>query len=131
MDVDQHGRDLGKVAEPEEFVHQADARQQGGQQRNGCADAETAAPCAWSMSAHSYLRWGAHRAIRALVIAKYGVPAGAAVRILYGGSVKPDNAAALFSMQDVDGGLIGGASRVAGDFIAVVRHAARAAQRKG
>ena len=53
------------------------------------------------------------------------VPAG--TRIVYGGSVKPDNAAALFSMQDVDGGLIGGASRVAGDFIAI----ARAAQRKG
>ncbi len=52
-------------------------------------------------------------------------------RIIYGGSVKADNAAALFSMQDVDGGLIGGASRVAGDFIAVVEHAARAAQRKG
>ena len=48
-------------------------------------------------------------------------------RILYGGSVKPDNAAALFAMQDVDGGLIGGASLVAGDFIAI----ARAAQRKG
>ena len=48
-------------------------------------------------------------------------------RILYGGSVKPENAALLFSMQDVDGGLIGGASLVAGDFIAI----ARAAQRKG
>ncbi len=48
-------------------------------------------------------------------------------RILYGGSVKPDNAAALFGMQDVDGGLIGGASLSAGDFMAI----ARAAQRKG
>ena len=48
-------------------------------------------------------------------------------RILYGGSVKKDNAAALFSMQDIDGGLIGGASLVADDFIAI----ARAAQRKG
>jgi triosephosphate isomerase len=48
-------------------------------------------------------------------------------RILYGGSVKPDNAAALFSMKDVDGGLIGGASLVAGDFTAI----ARAAQRRG
>ena len=48
-------------------------------------------------------------------------------RILYGGSVKPENAAALFAMQDVDGGLIGGASLVAGDFVAI----ARAAQRKG
>ena len=52
-------------------------------------------------------------------------------RLLYGGSVKPDNAAALFSMRDVDGGLIGGASLAAGDFIAVVQAAARAAQHKG
>jgi len=50
-------------------------------------------------------------------------------RILYGGSVKPENAAALFAMQDVDGGLIGGASLVAGDFTAIVQAAARAAQR--
>ena len=48
-------------------------------------------------------------------------------RILYGGSVKRDNAAALFGMQDVDGGLIGGASLVAGDFIAIVQAAAEAA----
>jgi triosephosphate isomerase len=47
-------------------------------------------------------------------------------RILYGGSVKADNAATLFGMQDVDGGLIGGASLVAADFLAI----ARAAQRK-
>jgi triosephosphate isomerase len=52
-------------------------------------------------------------------------------RILYGGSVKPDNAAALFAMKDVDGGLIGGASLVARDFLAVVEAAARTAQRKG
>jgi triosephosphate isomerase (TIM) len=48
-------------------------------------------------------------------------------RIVYGGSVKPENAAALFALKDVDGGLIGGASLVAGDFIAI----ARAAQLKG
>ena len=48
-------------------------------------------------------------------------------RILYGGSMKPENAAALFAMQDVDGGLIGGASLAADDFISI----ARAAQRKG
>jgi triosephosphate isomerase len=53
------------------------------------------------------------------------VPPG--TRILYGGSVKKDNATALFSMQDIDGGLIGGASLVAADFIAIVG----AAQRKG
>lgn len=40
-------------------------------------------------------------------------------RLLYGGSVKPDNAAELFSMPDIDGGLIGGASLKAGDFLAI------------
>jgi triosephosphate isomerase len=43
--------------------------------------------------------------------------------ILYGGSVKPQNAAAIFAMPDVDGGLIGGASLVAADFLAIVRAA--------
>jgi triosephosphate isomerase (TIM) len=51
----------------------------------------------------------------------------AVTRLLYGGSVKPGNAASLFALPDVDGGLIGGASLVADDFIAI----ARAAQRKG
>ena len=44
--------------------------------------------------------------------------------ILYGGSVKPANAAELFSQPDVDGGLIGGASLVAGDFLAIAQAAA-------
>ena len=46
-------------------------------------------------------------------------------RIVYGGSVKPQNAAAIFAMPDVDGGLIGGASLAAEDFLAIV-HAAGA-----
>lgn len=45
--------------------------------------------------------------------------------ILYGGSVKPDNAAALFAQPDVDGGLIGGASLVAEQFLAIAAAAAR------
>jgi triosephosphate isomerase len=49
----------------------------------------------------------------------------AATRILYGGSVKPENAAAIFAMPDVDGGLIGGASLVARDFIAICTMAQR------
>jgi len=44
--------------------------------------------------------------------------------ILYGGSVKPDNAAELFAQPDVDGGLVGGASLVAADFLAIARAAA-------
>ena len=45
------------------------------------------------------------------------------LRILYGGSVKPENAATLFSQQDVDGGLIGGASLKAEDFISICQAA--------
>jgi triosephosphate isomerase len=51
----------------------------------------------------------------------------AATRILYGGSVKADNAAAIFAQADVDGGLIGGASLQAQEFIAICK----LAQRKG
>ena len=47
--------------------------------------------------------------------------------LLYGGSVKADNAAALFAQADIDGGLIGGASLKAADFLAIV-HAAQASQ---
>jgi triosephosphate isomerase len=49
-----------------------------------------------------------------------------ATRILYGGSVKPQNAAAIFAMPDVDGGLIGGASLAAEDFLAILKAAAAA-----
>lgn len=45
------------------------------------------------------------------------------VRILYGGSMKPDNAAELLAMPDIDGGLIGGASLKAADFLAIIRAA--------
>jgi len=51
---------------------------------------------------------------------------GNAVRILYGGSVKAQNAAAIFAMADVDGGLIGGASLVAQEFVAIYKAAAAA-----
>ena len=47
------------------------------------------------------------------------------VRIVYGGSVKADNAEALFSMPDIDGGLIGGASLNAEEFGAIARAAGR------
>ncbi len=49
-----------------------------------------------------------------------GARIAAALRLLYGGSVKADNAAALFSQPDVDGGLIGGASLKAEEFVAIV-----------
>jgi triosephosphate isomerase len=52
----------------------------------------------------------AHRTIRTEVRAKFGKDAGDAVRILYGGSVKPDNAKALMAQPEIDGVLVGGAS---------------------
>lgn len=54
--------------------------------------------------------------------------ASPAVRLLYGGSVKPDNAEALFSVAGIDGGLIGGASLKAAEFLGICRAAARAAR---
>jgi triosephosphate isomerase len=63
-----------------------------------------------------------HAAIRARVAAADGGLA-AALRILYGGSVKPQNAAELFAQADIDGGLIGGAALEAGDFLAICQAA--------
>jgi len=64
----------------------------------------------------------AHAFIRGLVASKDGGVAKA-LRILYGGSVKAANAAELFAMPDVDGGLVGGASLVAEEFAAIWRAA--------
>jgi triosephosphate isomerase len=60
----------------------------------------------------------AHAFIRGVIAGK-NVKVASSVRILYGGSVKADNAASLFSCEDVDGGLIGGASLKAPDFLAI------------
>ena len=65
----------------------------------------------------------AHAFIRGEAAARDATIAGS-LPLLYGGSAKPDNAAALFSQPDVDGGLIGGASLVAADFLAIVKAAA-------
>lgn len=59
-----------------------------------------------------------HAYIRSL-IAKNKVDIASAIRILYGGSMKPDNAASLLTMPDIDGGLIGGASLDAKSFLAI------------
>lgn len=64
-----------------------------------------------------------HSLLRAR-IAERNTEVAANLRILYGGSVKPGNAAEIFAMQDVDGGLIGGASLVSGDFLAICEAAA-------
>jgi triosephosphate isomerase (TIM) len=60
-----------------------------------------------------------HAALRRRLVAAYG-EAGAAVRILYGGSVKAANAAGIFAVPDVDGALVGGASLTASDFLPIV-----------
>jgi triosephosphate isomerase len=60
-----------------------------------------------------------HAAIRARLAARFG-DAGRAMRILYGGSVKPANAAEIFAVADVDGALVGGASLKAADFSAII-----------
>ncbi len=65
----------------------------------------------------------AHAVLRRRLAGLLGARAADTVRILYGGSVKPDNAAALLALQDVDGALVGGASLDAEGFCAII-HAA-------
>lgn len=62
-----------------------------------------------------------HAFIRKIVSDAYTDAIAQKVSILYGGSVKPGNAAEIFSKPDVDGGLIGGASLVGDDFMAIVK----------
>jgi triosephosphate isomerase len=64
-----------------------------------------------------------HRFIRGWLSGRFGAAAADAVRIQYGGSVKPDNAKSLLSQPDIDGALVGGASLKADAFAAVVRGA--------
>ena len=64
-----------------------------------------------------------HTYIRSMIAEKYHQSLADCVSILYGGSVKPANAPAIFSQRDVDGGLIGGASLKADDFYAIVQSA--------
>jgi triosephosphate isomerase len=63
----------------------------------------------------------AHRHIRRVVFEQYGGEAAAGVRILYGGSVTPENAESLMNNEDVDGVLVGGASLHADDFFAIIQ----------
>lgn len=72
----------------------------------------------------------AHAFIRG-VLAVDDVTIACSVRLLYGGSVKADNAAALFACKDVDGGLIGGASLKAQDFLAICASAQHLAASRG
>jgi len=78
----------------------------------------TATP-AQAQEVHAYLRER---------IASRSATVAGGVRILYGGSVKSSNAAELFGQPDVDGGLIGGASLVAGEFLGICRAAAQGSE---
>jgi len=62
----------------------------------------------------------AHRALRALAEAKFGRDAAQALRILYGGSVKPDNVKGLMAQPEIDGALVGGASLEPASFASIV-----------
>jgi triosephosphate isomerase len=62
-----------------------------------------------------------HAYIRSVLATEYGAEVAGNISILYGGSVKAGNAKELFSCQDVDGGLVGGASLIAADFIQIIR----------
>ena len=61
-----------------------------------------------------------HAYIRQQLAAKYGQPIADAISILYGGSVKASNATEIFGQPDVDGGLVGGASLVADEFVSII-----------
>jgi len=91
--------------------------------RSGFEDAVLAYEPVWAIGTGRNASPQQAQAVHAFLRARVGTEA----RILYGGSVKPANAPELFAQPDVDGGLIGGASRVAQDFIAICA----AAKRKG
>ena len=61
--------------------------------------------------------------IRPLLIKQFGEQRAQAMRIQYGGSIKPSNAAELFGMSDIDGGLVGGASLTADSFVGIIKAA--------
>ena len=62
-----------------------------------------------------------HDFIRAELAKRFGSDVTDALRLLYGGSVKPDNAADIFKVENVDGALIGGASLKAADFVPILK----------
>jgi triosephosphate isomerase len=72
----------------------------------------------------------AHASIRAQLARTFGPAHAGKVRVIYGGSVKPDSAGPIFAQEGVEGGLIGGASLSGADFVAICKHAAAAAQAK-
>ncbi len=68
-----------------------------------------------------------HARIRGLLALTYDGATADSIRILYGGSVKPQNAPGLFAQEDIDGALVGGACLAASDFVSIIRAAVPAA----
>jgi triosephosphate isomerase len=62
-----------------------------------------------------------HAYIRSVLKKQYGEAVAEAISILYGGSVKASNARELFASKDVDGGLVGGASLIAAEFVEIIK----------
>tara|TARA_R110002051_G_scaffold20264_3_gene55573 strand:- start:909 stop:1658 length:750 start_codon:yes stop_codon:yes gene_type:complete len=62
-----------------------------------------------------------HDFIRAQLVRRFGDTQGKTIRLLYGGSVKPSNAADIFTAENVDGALVGGASLQAADFLPIIQ----------
>jgi len=75
------------------------------------------------MTANNHQIQEMHKFIRELINKKFGNEIANNIRILYGGSVKPNNAKDIFSLNDVDGGLIGGASLNFSDFYSIINAA--------
>jgi triosephosphate isomerase (TIM) len=61
-----------------------------------------------------------HASIRQRLVARFGEERGASIRILYGGSMKPQNAREILNLENVNGGLVGGASLLAKDFYTII-----------
>jgi len=62
-----------------------------------------------------------HAYLRSVIAAQYGADVANEISILYGGSVKANNAKELFACADVDGGLVGGASLIATEFVEIIK----------
>jgi triosephosphate isomerase len=75
----------------------------------------------WAIGTGRTASPGQAQAVHATLRVRLARAGAAEVPLLYGGSVKADNAAALFAMADIDGGLIGGASQKSGEFLAIAR----------
>ena len=75
----------------------------------------------WAIGTGRTATTGQAQAVHATLRARLASAGAAEIPLLYGGSVKADNAGALFAMPDIDGGLIGGASLKAGEFLAIAR----------